>query len=98
MANYMVRIELFKAGGEDYTGLHEKMEAIGLKRTILFDDGKLHAMPTGTYFGASDLGLEPLRDKVCAISNPLSPSKNASVFICRAQDNHQQWSSYLYPA
>ncbi|GAA0416708.1 hypothetical protein GCM10008969_44840 [Pseudomonas veronii subsp. inensis] len=98
MANYMVRVELFRADGEDYSNLHEKMEAIGLSRTVTFDDGEPYAMPTGTYFGSSNLELEGLRDKVSSISNPLSPRKAASVFVCRAQEDHQQWSAYLYRA
>lgn len=97
MANYMVRVELFKAGGEDYSELHQKMEALGLKRTVLFDDGKPHAMPTGTYFGSSNLDLEPLRNRITAISNPLSPLKDAAIFVCLAQSNHEQWSAFLYP-
>ena len=96
MANYMVRVELFKANGEDYSDLHEKMEAIGLKRTVVFDDGKTYDMPIGTYFGTSNLSTSVLRDRVKSISDPLSSRQSASIFLCRVQD--QEWSAFLYEA
>lgn len=96
MAEFIVRVELFGANGEGYEDLHGKMETLGLRRTVVFSDGKTYAMPIGTYFGASSLGVEPLRDRVAAFSKPLSPIKDAAIFACAVQN--QQWSAFLYEA
>ncbi|PRA53201.1 MULTISPECIES: DUF2622 domain-containing protein [Pseudomonas] len=96
MAQYLVRVELFGANGEGYEDLHEKMEALGLKRSVVFDDGKTYAMPIGTYFGSSSLDSGSLRDKVRIVSKPLSPTKEAAIFACQVQDQH--WSAFLYQA
>ncbi len=47
MANYMVRVEIFKADSEEYADLHKALEALGLKRTVQGDNGVLR-MPPGT--------------------------------------------------
>lgn len=94
MSEYLVRVELFGATGEGYESLHEKMEALGMKRTIPFSDGKTYVMPIGTYFGSSSLSVVPLREKVCTVANALSPFKNAAVFACSVQPD--QWSGFLY--
>lgn len=96
MAEYMARVELFRADGEDYADLHEKMESLGLKRTVRFDDGKTYDMPIGTYFGTSSLSTSVLRDRVKSISDPLTSRQSASIFLCRVQD--QEWSAFLYEA
>lgn len=96
MAQYLVRVELFGASANGYEDLHEVMEALGLKRTVVFSDGELRAMPTGTYFGESSLSVEALRDRVRVVSKPLSPIKNAAVFACGVQPH--QWAAFLYKA
>lgn len=96
MAEYMARVELFRANGEDYADLHEKMAALGLKRTVKFDDGKTYDMPIGTYFGASALSTSALRDRVKSISDPLSSRGAASIFLCRVEGS--EWSAFLYEA
>ncbi|GLO38908.1 hypothetical protein PPUN15366_05520 [Pseudomonas putida] len=96
MTQYLVRIELFGASASSYEDLHESMEILGMKRSVRFSDGKDYAMPIGTYFGDSGLSLDALRDKVRATSKPLSPSKDAAVFVCAIQQN--QWAAFLYTA
>lgn len=96
MTQYLVRVELFGANANGYEDLHESMKALGLKRTVVFDDGKNYAMPIGTYFGDSGLGLEVLRERVRNASKPLSPTKDAAVFTCAIQPG--QWSAFLYLA
>jgi len=96
MAEYMVRVELFRASGEDYSDLHEKIDALGLKRTVLFDDGKTYGMSIGTYFGTSTLGTSELRDRVKSISDPLTSRGSASIFLCRVHEH--EWSAFLYEA
>lgn len=92
MAEYMVRVELSNAGGEDYSDLHEGMEVLGLNRTLVFENGKRYKMPRGTYFGSSHLGTVALRDRVKLIADPLATLGVASVFVCQSQD----WQAWLF--
>lgn len=92
MANYMVRVELSRADGEEYKTLHEGMEAVGSKRTVVFDDGVRHKMPDGTYFGSSNLSPEALRNRVKSIADPLASMGVAAIFVCQSQD----WSAWLF--
>jgi hypothetical protein len=92
MAEYMVRVGLSNADGDDYSDLHDAMEALGLKRTVVFENGKRYKMPNGTYFGSSSLGTIALRDKVKSIADPLAVLGAASVFVCQSQD----WQAWLF--
>jgi len=87
----MVRVELFKAEGEEYKDLHEKMQALGLNRTVNFEDGSVRKLPIGTYFGPSNLGIHDLRDKVRAIATPLSSPAGPSILVSQSQT----WSAFL---
>lgn len=79
MANYMVRVEIFKADSEEYADLHKALEALGLKRTVQGDTGVLR-MPPGTYYGASSLSTHELRERVKTIATPiLLPDRSFSV-------------------
>jgi hypothetical protein len=49
MANFIARVELHKANGDDYEELHANMAAKGYSRTITGSDGKTYQLPTGTY-------------------------------------------------
>lgn len=91
MADYLVRVELFDADGEDYEKLHEAMQSIGFRKTIQAPVSKVRKLPTGTYVGASTSEVSDIRDAVRRISDPLS-SKSAAVFVCEFTN----WASYLY--
>lgn len=93
MAEFMVRVEIFKANSEDYTGLHDGMEALGLMRTVQGDKA-LSKMPPGTYFGASSLSAYALREKIRVIALPFSSPVEPSVFVAEVSD----WSSWLRTA
>jgi hypothetical protein len=96
MPHFMVRVELFGAGAEEYERLHANMDAMGIEREVVFTGGVRHQMPAGTYFGSSALGATAVRDKVQRFANPLFPHREAAIFVCEAKDN--QWSAFLYPA
>jgi hypothetical protein len=49
VANYLARVELHKATGEDYETLHEAMRKRGFARFILSSEKKKYRLPTGTY-------------------------------------------------
>ena len=91
MAEYMVRVELLKAGWDDYDDLHEGMEALGLKRTVIFEDGSVRKLPIGTYFGVSNLEINDIRDRVRVIATPLSATSGPYIFVSQSQ----LWSAFL---
>lgn len=96
MPHYMVRVELFGASADDYERLHANMDALGIEREIAFAGGIKHQMPSGTYFGPSSMSAESVRDRVKRFANPLSPLKEAAIFVCEAKNG--EWSAFLYPA
>ncbi len=49
MPNFIARVELHRATGEDYEQLHANMSAKGYSRTIQGGDGNTYHLPTGTY-------------------------------------------------
>lgn len=96
MPHYMVRVELFGAGADEYERLHANMDAIGIEREVVFTGGVRHQMPAGTYFGPSVLDATSVRDRIQRFANSLSPHRDAAIFVCEAKEN--QWSAFLYPA
>jgi hypothetical protein len=49
MANFIARVELHEASGDDYEQLHANMATKGYSRTIAGSDEKTYQLPTGTY-------------------------------------------------
>jgi hypothetical protein len=94
MANYMVRVELLKAGWDDYDDLHEGMLALGLKKTVSFSDGSVRKLPIGTYFGSSSLEITKLRETIRNLALPLSSSGGPWIFVSQSET----WSAWLPPA
>lgn len=94
MAQYMARVELFGANSEDYEKLHARMDAMGIEREVEYEGNVTYEMPTGTYFGSSSLHVEAVRDKIRGFANPLSPDKDAAIFVVQVKDG--QWSAFLY--
>lgn len=92
MALYLVRVELFNANGEDYTELHEQMQKRGLYRQIEADNGGVYDMPSGTYFGESELSTIKLQEWVSSVADRRSRPKAASVFVAKVGD----WQSFLH--
>ncbi|WP_241597678.1 DUF2622 domain-containing protein [Rosenbergiella epipactidis] len=91
MANYLARVEVFNASGEDYENLHKAMSAYGFERYIDGHKGK-SKLPDGLYVGTSYQNPAAARDRILEISRPFS-SKTASVFVCVYDD----WAAHLYP-
>lgn len=91
MAEYMVRVELFRADGDEYKELHERLEQLGLKRTVVYEDGSVRRLPIGTYFGSSSFGISDIRDRVRDIATPLSAPAGPSIFVSLSQ----LWSAFL---
>jgi len=93
MAEYLVRVEIFSADGDNYEELHKGMARLGFNRTVNFSDGSLRVLPIGTYVGNSSHSSTAIRDQVKLIADKQS-SKGASVFVALISD----WSAVLYSA
>jgi hypothetical protein len=91
MADFIVRVELFRADGDEYEKLYEKMKVIGFSKTVTFSDGRNYKLPTGTYLGSKQGSAESIRIKISELANPLSVG-SASVLVCESKD----WSAYLF--
>lgn len=91
MPEYMVRVELYRAEGSEYEELHEKMAAIGLKRTVTYGDGSVRRLPIGTYFGSHSQGANDVRDKVRQLATPLSSPAGPSIFVSESR----LWAAFL---
>jgi len=62
MAKYLVRVELHRAGPDDYESLHSAMESAGFARTIKGDDGVEYHLPTAEYFCEGNYSATGVRD------------------------------------
>ena len=49
MAQFITRVELYEAKGEDYVRLHAAMDGRGFKRTIVLEDDSVCLLPTAEY-------------------------------------------------
>lgn len=93
MPDYLVRVEIFRANSEEYTGLHEGMETLGLKRTIQ-GNSATSKLPTGTYYGASQLDAQALAKRVIEVAKPFSLPSDPLVIVSQSLT----WSGWLEPA
>lgn len=74
MAKFTVRIELHKASADDYSDLHEAMEAGGFSRQIKSGDGVFYHLPTAEYRYASDTETAAqVRDRAVGIAKDIRP-------------------------
>lgn len=62
MASYIVRVELHKAGYDDYVLLHNAMARRGFSRTILGSDGNIYHLPTAEYDISTHSTLSQVRE------------------------------------
>jgi hypothetical protein len=49
MAQFITRVELYEAKGEDYIRLHAAMDSRGFRRTIVLEDDSVCMLPTAEY-------------------------------------------------
>ena len=54
MAQFIIRVELQRATGEDYSRLHSAMDQSGFSRTIRGADGNTYVLPTGEFERAGE--------------------------------------------
>lgn len=92
MPRFFARVELFRADGDDYDALHERMSAIGFGRTVKFDDGGDYKLPIGTYTAFTQGSTSTIRERVSTAADPLSARGRASVLVIESSD----WAAYLF--
>lgn len=90
MEDFTVRVELIRANSEDYTKLHEKMDAYGYRKHIVGRDGTKYDLPTAEYITTSALGLQQIREQVSAIAESVRPT--AYEFVTQSAG----WAWYLH--
>jgi hypothetical protein len=89
MANYIARVELHKANGDDYEQLHISMANKGYSRTIQSDDGKTYQLPTGTYVVSNtNVTIDTALNAAKAAAN--ETGKNSSIIV--ADWTRASWS------
>lgn len=72
MANFIVRVELHDASGDDYDTLHDRMLKAGYYRAFIHSDGSKWAMPTAMYDHSdhsSGASAHTVRDEVASIAD-----------------------------
>ncbi|MDH0758046.1 hypothetical protein N5C70_15195 [Pseudomonas juntendi] len=92
MPDYLARVEIFRANSEEYVGLHEGMEALGLKRTIEGQNA-MNKLPIGTYYGYSDLDTQDLSKRVLEVARPFSLPSEPLVIVSQSLG----WAGWLEP-
>jgi len=80
MAQFIVRIELHGAKGEDYSKLHSAMGHHGFLRTLTGTDGIVYLLPTAEYirFG---LGLTAAKVRADAVAGAFTVSGKFAVLV-----------------
>lgn len=67
MTNYLTRVELHSANGDDYQRLHQEMLARKFSKLIRSGDGAYYELPTAEYVSMSTtLSSEGVRDLAIA--------------------------------
>ena len=87
VSRYTVRVELHRAGSDDYDLLHEFMEAEGFLRYIVDDDDARHQLPTAEYNISSNGGRVSILKR--AKQAALQTGKQYMVFV--TESNGRTW-------
>jgi hypothetical protein len=79
VAQFIARVELYGANGEDYSKLHAAMERIGFSRTITLQDGSVRQLPTAEYFREGISTTEAILTEVRSAASTVSRNFGAIV-------------------
>jgi type IV secretory pathway protease TraF len=79
VAQFIARVELYGASGEDYSKLHAAMERIGFSRTITLQDGSVRQLPTAEYFREDISTTEAILTEVRSAASTVSRNFGAIV-------------------
>ena len=62
MKQYITRVELHLATGDDYTKLHSYMAEVKFSRSIPASDGKRYTLPSATYYSYGNITSVDVRE------------------------------------
>ena len=95
MAQFITRVELYGAKGEDYIRLDAAMEGRGFKRTIVLEDDSVCLLPTAEYLllSSSLTTQQVLSEAQCA-----ARTVSSSFGVVAVQVAEAPWVSGLKPA
>lgn len=81
MTWFITRVELHGANDADYQKLHEAMEAQKFRREIQDQSGRMHRLPTATYFSES-FQLDAIGVKGLAVIAANTTGRQSWVLTC----------------
>ena len=84
MPQFIIRIELHGANGEDYSKLHSAMGHHGFLRTITGNDGKVYLSPTAEYI-RSGPGLTAEKVRRDAVAGASTVSGKIAVLVAETE-------------
>ena len=95
MPQFMIRVELYGANGEDYLRLHAAMDGRGFQRTIVLEDDSVCMLPTAEYLLlSSSLTTQQVLNEVQSAARTVSNSFG----VVAVEVAEAPWVSGLKPA
>jgi hypothetical protein len=95
MPQFITRVELYGANGEDYLRLHAAMDGHGFKRTIVLEDDSVCMLPNAEYLLlSSSLTTQQVLNEAQSAARTVS----SSFGIIAAQIAEAPWVFGLNPA
>lgn len=94
MAQFITRVELHGASGEDYSRLHAAMTARKFHRFITADDGQRYQLPTAEYYSHGEITKETVRD----LASSAAESTRRPFWVLVTEYKSAAWRLPLYNA
>jgi hypothetical protein len=95
MPQFIIRVELYEANGEDYLRLHAAMEGRGFKSTIVLEDDSVCMLPTAEYLLlSSSLTTQQVLNEAQSAARTVS----SSFGVVAVEVAEAPWVSGLKPA
>lgn len=95
MPQFMIRVELYGANGEDYLRLHAAMDGRGFQRTIVLEDDSVCMLPTAEYLLlSSTLTTQQVLNEAQSAARTVS----SSFGVVAVEVAEAPWVSGLKPA
>jgi hypothetical protein len=95
MPQFIIRVELYEANGEDYLRLHAAMDGRGFKSTIVLEDDSVCMLPTAEYLLLSS---SLTTQQVLGEAQSAARTVSISFGVIAVQIAEAPWVSGLKPA
>jgi hypothetical protein len=95
MPQFIIRVELYEANGEDYLRLHAAMDGRGFKSTIVLEDDSVCMLPTAEYLLLSS---SLTTQQVLSEAQSAARTVSSSFGVIAVQVAEAPWVSGLKPA